>query len=303
MENNSNVKIYLRRIEDTVLATVDKLLGYPLERKNFKKAHGYPLNLAAPQSFNEKICWKKIYDRNPLLPILGDKYAIRQHIINVLGPAVAEDILIPLLYVTEDPETIDFDRLPNSFVIKSNHGSGNNILVHDKSGLDRTAIVSECKAWLKMPYGVRAHEWAYEQTPRKILIETMLKDSAGQVPPDYKFSMIHSECAFIQVDCDRFGDFTRTLYDKFWNKIDVAWKRKPGAPIARPEKLEEMLALAKKLAGNLDYIRIDFYVMDGRIFLGEMTNYPARGRGKFTPQAYDFELGAKWNVNIDYWKQ
>ncbi|RYG08905.1 MAG: hypothetical protein EOO07_24805 [Chitinophagaceae bacterium] len=301
MENN-NYKIYFRRIEDSFLARIDKLLGYPLERKNFKKAHGYTLDLVNPRSFNEKICWKKICDRNPLLPILADKYAIRKHIVNVLGNEVAENILIPLLYVTEDPESIDFDSLPSSFVIKSNHGSGNNILVHDKSGADRQAIIRECKAWLKMPYGVRAHEWAYEQTPRKILIEAMLKDSTGHVPPDYKFSMMHGDCVFIQVDSDRFGDFTRTLYDKSWNKIDAAWKRKPGAPIPRPEKLDEMLILAKKLAQNLDYIRVDFYVMDGRIFLGEMTNYPARGRGRFTPQAYDFELGAKWKINVDYWK-
>lgn len=300
---NTTYKIYLRRIEDSLLASVDKLCGYPLESKSFKKAHGYPLNLKNPTSFNEKICWKKIYDRNPLLPILADKYAIRQHIIDVLGETVAQDILIPLLHVTEDPETISFDQLPNEFVIKSNHGSGNNILVQDKTTADRKAIIAECKAWLKMPYGVRAHEWAYEQTPRKILIETMLKDKSGQVPPDYKFSMIHGECVFIQVDSDRFSNFTRTLYGKTWTKIDATWKRKVGAPISRPEKLDDMLALAKKLARNLDYIRIDFYVMDGQIFLGEMTNYPARGRGKITPQSYDFELGAKWKVDPDYWKR
>lgn len=296
-------KLYLRRTEDAILAAFDKRFGYPLERRNFRKAHGYPFNLAAPRSFNEKICWKKLYDRNPLLPVLADKYAIRQHIVDVLGDAVAREILIPLLQVTEDPQAIDFDRLPTAFVVKSNHGSGHNLLVHDKSVADREAIIRACRVWLKTQYGVRAHEWAYENTPRKILLETMLKDASGQIPPDYKFSMIHGECVFIQVDCNRFGDFTRTLYDKDWNRIDVAWKRKAGAPIERPDKLEAMLALATKLSQGLDYIRIDFYVMDGAIFLGEMTNYPARGRGKFSPQSYDFELGDKWMVDVDYWRR
>ena len=301
--DRSDLKIYLRRVEDAILAGIDKRLGYPLERRNFQKAHGYPLNLAAPRSFNEKICWKKIYDRNPLLPVLADKFAIRQHIVDVLGEDAAANLLIPLLHVTEDPETIDFDRLPDAFVVKSNHGSGHNVLVHDKGTIDRAGLMRTCRGWLKTQYGVRAHEWAYEHTPRKILVEAMLRDSTGQVPPDYKFSMIHGECAFIQVDSDRFGDFTRTLYDETWEKLDVAWKRKAGAPIPRPEKLPAMMELARRLAVGLDYIRIDFYVVDGAIFLGEMTNYPARGRGRFWPQSYDFELGSRWTVDVDYWRR
>jgi hypothetical protein len=299
----NSAKVYLRRLEDVVFARLDTLLGYPLEKKNFRKSLGYELDLKNPVSFNQKICWKKLFDRNPLLPILADKYAIREHIVNVLGMEEAHQIMIPLLFVTDDPDALDFDQLPNSFVVKSNHGSGNNILVHDKQKADRHAIVEECKFWLKMRYGVRAHEWAYQNTPRKILVEVMLKNSEGQVPPDYKFSMIHGKCAFVQVDCDRFGDFSRTLYDENWNMINAEWKRKQGAAIPKPAQLGKMIELAEKLARDLDYIRIDFYVQDEQIFLGEMTNYPARGRGKFNPQSYDFELGARWHLDPDYWKR
>lgn len=298
----NDIKIYLRHLEDAMFARVDAILGYPLEKKNFRKSLGYELNLENPVSFNQKICWKKLFDRNPLLPILADKYTMREHIVKVLGVDEANQIMIPLLVVTEDPETLDFDQLPNSFAVKSNHGSGNNILVQNKHEADRRAIIEKCKFWLKMRYGVRAHEWAYQNTPRKILVEVMLKNREGQVPPDYKFSMIHGKCAFIQVDCDRFGDFTRTLYDEKWNMINVEWKRKQGRAVAKPAQLNKMIELAEKLSRDLDYIRIDFYVQDEKIFLGEMTNYPARGRGKFNPQSYDFELGTRWNFDPDYWK-
>lgn len=303
MSSQNPLKMRLRQFEEAVLSTIDRFFGYPLERRNFRKAHGYELDLANPRSFNEKICWKKIHDRNPLLPVLADKYAIRGYVAEVLGPRVAEEVLIPLLLVTENPESLDFTQLPDCFVVKSNHGSGNNVLVHDKSKVDRDAVVAECKAWMKQNYGVRAHEWAYKDTPRKILVEAMLGGGSGQVPPDYKFSMIHGECAFIQVDSDRFRDHSRTLYDPSWTRIDVAWKRKQGPAIPRPEKLEEMLALASRLARGLDFVRIDFYVADGRIYLGEMTNYPERGRGRFTPRSFDFDLGARWTIQPDYWRQ
>jgi len=114
--------------------------------------------------------------------------------------------------------------------------------------------------------------------------------------------MINGKCAFVQVDYDRYANFTRTLYDSEWNRIDAEWKRKRGKAIPRPPQLEKMLALAEKLSASLDYIRIDFYVQDERVFLGEMTNYPARGRGKFTPQSFDFELGKRWKLNTSMQK-
>jgi hypothetical protein len=293
------LKLYARRIEDACLALLDRALGYPLEKRNFRKNHGYELDLNNPQSFNQKICWKKIHDRNPLLPVLADKYKVRDYITSTLGKPVADQVLIPLLVATDDPDSLSFDRLPDSFVIKSSHGSGCNLLVHDKRTLDRSQVVARCRSWLKTSYGVRAHEWAYQHASKKILVEPMLKNRDGSIPSDYKCSMFHGKCGIIQVDFDRFEAHTRSLYDPQWNKIDAQWKWPRGGDVPRPERLDEMLRLAEILAGSLDFVRVDFYLVDGRLFVGELTHYPERGRGRFTPREFDFELGRLWSLPIE----
>lgn len=292
----SDLRLQARRIEDACLAFVDRTLGYPREKRNFAKSHGYELDLSNPQSFSQKICWKKIHDRNPLLPILADKYLARQYITSTLGEAVAARVLVPLLFETDDPELLAFDGLPDSFVLKSSHGSGFNLLVHDKRTMDRTEAVARCRSWLKASYGVRAHEWAYQAAAKRILVEAMLRGGDGGIPADYKFSMFHGKCGFIQVDFDRFTAHTRSLYDPDWNRIDAEWRWPRGGHAAEPECLDEMLRLAEKLAGCLDFIRVDFYVVNGRPFIGELTHYPERGRGRITPRAFDFELGRLWSL-------
>jgi hypothetical protein len=294
-----DLKLHARRIEDACLAFLDRSLGYPLEKRNFRKSHGYELDLNNPRSFNQKICWKKIHDRNPLLPVLADKQGAREYITATLGKPVADRVLIPLLFATDDPNRLAFDSLPDSFVIKASHGSGFNLLVHDKRALDRAKAVAQCKSWLKTSYGVRAHEWAYQRASRKILVEPMLKNSDGCIPSDYKLSMFHGKCGLIQVDFDRFLAHTRSLYDPQWNRIDAEWKWPRGGDAARPECLEEMLRLAEDLAASLDFVRVDFYVVDGRLFVGELTHYPERGRGRITPCEFDFGLGRLWSLQTD----
>ncbi len=290
------MKWLLRNWEEQLVAGLDRLLGFPRERKRFLKAHGYPLNLKNPTSFNEKICWKKIYDRNPLLPVIADKYRMRDYVKEVLGTEAAERILIPLLAVASRPEDLDFDALPNQFVVKSNHGSGNNLIVKDKSSFDVAAFNKQANAWLREPYGIRNHEWAYTHVARKIMVEQLLLDASGGIPADYKFCMVHGQCEFIKLDNDRFNDFTSTLYDSRWNKLDVRWRRPQAAYTEPPKHLKEMLAVAEKLSEALDFIRVDFYVLGDRFYVGELTNYPVRGRGKFTPTQFDIDLGRKWHL-------
>ncbi|GGX64662.1 ATP-grasp fold amidoligase family protein [Saccharospirillum salsuginis] len=290
------LKTRLRNVEDILVSRLDKFTGYSLEKRRFQRAHGYPLNLDNPTSFNEKICWKKIHDRNPLLKELADKYRMREYVKSILGEEAGEELLIPMLHVTDRPESIPFDELPTSFVIKSNHGSGNNWLVPDKAKLDRAAVIRECRRWMAMAYGWRAHERAYRGTERKILIEPMLTDEQGHVPADYKLNLIHGKCQFIQVDQDRQTQITRTIYDPDWNRLPFSWKRPPGDDVPRPRRLDEMVALAEQLAGDLDYVRVDFYHTPEKLYLGELTNYPARGRGAIRPAEFDFKLGKAWRV-------
>ncbi|MEX2367141.1 MAG: ATP-grasp fold amidoligase family protein [Pseudohongiellaceae bacterium] len=288
------MKWLLRTWEEKLVAGLDRMLGFPRERKRFLKAHGYPLNLKNPTSFNEKICWKKIYDRNPLLPIIADKYRVRDYVRKVLGEAEANAVLIPLLTVVDKPEELDIAALPNQFVVKSNHGSGNNLIVKDKSSFDFESFSKLADAWLREPYGIRNHEWAYRHVERKIMVEQLLLSSSGDIPADYKFCMIHGKCEFIKLDNDRFNNFTSTLYDAHWNKLNVRWRRPQAESLPPPRRLNDMLRVAQNLSKDLDFIRVDFYVMGEQFYIGELTNYPVRGRGKFTPTQFDIDLGKNW---------
>lgn len=289
-----SLKYPLRNLEEQLVSALDRAIGYPREKHKFRKAHGYPLNLKKPRSFNEKICRKKLFDRNPLIPITADKYRVRAYVNERLGHKTAEKVLIPLLHVFEHESEISPNSLPDNGVLKSNHGSGNNLIIRDGNKPTQATLNRLVKTWLYEPYGLRNHEWAYTETPRKILLETLLTDSQNRIPADYKLHMIHGKCELIKVDNDRHDKFTSTLYDGNWNFLNVKWRRKIGSPQEKPPQLHDMLSIAEQLAKAFDFVRVDFYIVEDRIYFSEMTHYPSRGRGRFEPTEYDFELGKKW---------
>jgi len=294
------------KIMGELFNTWERLTGYQTLKKNFKERTGYELDLNKPQSFNQKICWKKIYDRNPLLPIVADKYRVRDYLRKVLGTDEAEKVLIPLLYVTNNPETIPFDLLPEEYVIKANHSSGANIIVEKDEQINRKQIVAQCKKWLNQPYGLFKHEWAYENINRKIVIEQLLRDENGDLPKDYKFHMVNGKCLMIQVNQGRFSDKKGrrlTLFSKDWSKYNVFWEYPPADDVEYPNNLDSMCLLAEKLSMPFDYIRVDLYSIGKRIYFGEFTNYPTSGQAFVKPVSFDFELGSKWQLNPDYWKR
>lgn len=271
------------------------ITNYRLEKKKFKKMLGYDLDLKNPKSFSHHIVCKKIYDRNPLLPILCDKYRAREYIRKILGAEKAEKFLVPLLWVGEDPEMIPFDEFRSGYVIKVNHNSGPNFIVKKGEVPDRNKIINEIKKQLKYSYGILKHEWAYKKIEKRlVIVEKFLQDADGRVPKDYKIHMISGECAFIQVDLDRFDDHSRSIYDKEWRLIKGTMTFKQGREEDKPKNFDIMIDLAKKLSNNLDYIRIDQYNIDGQIYMGEMTNYPRSGVEEFNPVSLDFYFGSLW---------
>ena len=143
-------------------------------------------------------------------------------------------------------------------------------------------------------YGLRKREWAYVNIKRKLIIEPLLRDADGQLPDDYKFHMIHGKCAFIQVDRERFRHHSRTLYDPDWSLLPVSYQYRQGEKVEKPDQLDYMLDLARRLSRPFDYIRVDLYEIDGKVYFGELTNYPESGHGTFDPVSFDFELGKKW---------
>jgi len=294
--------IVLKPIQGYVLYFLNKMTHYQLEKTSFYKQLSYPLDLKNPQSYNQKIVWKKIHDRNPLLPITTDKYQVRSYLKEVLGEKNTKEILIPLLYVTDLPETIPFEKLPSSFIVKPSHASGFYIIV-ENGNFNQTEIISICRRWLKTSYGIDKLEWAYRFIKRKIIIEELLYEDDGKIPKDFKLHMFHGKCNLIHIVYDRFGSHEKTFFKPDWTMLDVTHNNdRKSAYIHPPENLSKMIRIAEMLSKPFDYVRVDLYNLNGKIYFGELTHYPNSARGLFTPQSFDFELGKYWKIKPEYWK-
>jgi hypothetical protein len=279
---------------------LNRISNYYLEKKRFYKKVGYPLHLKNPRSFHEKIIWKKIYDRNPLLPITSDKYEVRSYIKEILGEEKAKKILIPILYVTDKPDTIPFERLPSNFIIKANHGSGFNIIVKD-GNFNKEKIIKTCQRWLKIPYGLEKLEWAYQPIKRKIVIEKLLCKNDGNKLRRFSFYMFHGSCKSIHVMLEERNNTLVSFFNERWDFLSANNpNRSQGPKLKRPKNYEIMLEIAEKLSKAFDHVRVDLYSFGGRIYFGELTHYTESGQGKFEPQSHDFELGKYWRIKSKY---
>jgi len=260
---------------------------------DFWSVRGYWPNLRNPRSFEEKLCSRMLFDRNPQWTMLSDKLRMRDYVTDKVG----NKYLVPLLWSGNKPEEIPFDELPLKFVIKTNHGCGYNIIVKDKTQLNQAKTIFQLNKWLGENFcqdRALGTEWAYKNIKPRIIVESFLDDN-GNVPVDYKFFCFSGRTEFIQMNFDRFGDPYEKTFDRDFNPMDL-WqgtKQYPGK-VMRPENYEDMIRVAELLAGNLDFIRVDFYNVGGRIFVGELTCYPGGGRIVWIPRRYDFLLGEKW---------
>ena len=294
----------LINIRTYVIYFLNKICNYRLEKMRFYKELGYELNLKDPKSFNEKIAWKKIHDRNSLLPITADKYLVRSYLKEVLGEEKAEEILIPLLYVTDKPETIPFERLPSTFIVKSNHASGRNIIV-ENGHFNKKELIKTCRKWLKTPYGLEKLEWMYQPIKRKIIIEKLLREDDGNIPKQFNFYMFHGKCKSVHVIFgNKINNPPISFFDEEWNFLSVKkLNRLPGPKIKKPKNYEIMLKLAEKLAEAFDHVRVDLYNSNKKIYFGEFTHYTASGTLKLDPSSFDFELGKHWKIKPKYWEK
>jgi hypothetical protein len=286
----------------------------------FKTKHGYNLNLDNPKSFNEKICRKKLYDRNPLLTLTADKYRAREYIRQKIGWE-AENHLVPLLWVGKNPEEIPFNDLPDNYIIKPNNGAGRWILkeTHYKDyigdilnkenkpwinitfsigrekpryDISTGELIQTIKNWFKTIHGQEWNEWCYQNIDPLIIIEKVLYDK-GDLALNYKFMMFSGKCKMIYV-LDR-NDIHLTMYDEDFNLLPVKRKGHPPGEIGeKPKNLAQMVSFAEKIAQPFDFVRCDFYVVEDYVYFGEMTHYPGSGHGIFEPKEYDLELGGYW---------
>lgn len=250
------------------------------------------LNLRNPKRFNEKLQWLKLYNRRPEYTVMVDKYRVREYIKDTIG----EEYLIPLIGVWDNVDDIDFNALPEKFVIKCNHNSGEGMYIcTDKSKMDVEKVKEGLKRGLEQDYYLCDREWPYKNVPHKIVAEEYLDDGSGRGINDYKVFNFNGEPYIIQVDFDRFIEHKKNLYTTEWILCDFAFNypSHPEVKIPKPEKLDEMLELSRKLSKDSPYMRTDFYSVNGKLYFGELTFFPASGYGEFKPDDIDFELGEK----------
>lgn len=262
-------------------------------KRKFRAEMGYEIDLDNPRTFNEKINWLKLYDRRPEYTMMVDKYKVRDYIADQLG----EEYLIPLLGVWDDPDDIDFDALPNQFVLKCNHNSGTGMCIcKDKSKLDIEKVKKELRKGLAQDYYLTGREWPYKDVPRKIICEKYMVDESGYELKDYKLFIFNGEPYFIQVDYDRFTDHHRNFYNLDWEyqPFTTLYPTNPDRKIDKPSNLDEMINIARKIASKIKdtpFVRIDLYNANGRIYFGEITFFHGSGYERFYPNEYDRKLG------------
>lgn len=270
---------------------------YPTALKKwFKKETGLTLNLEQPKTFSEKIQWLKLYDSTKEKAMLSDKYAVRDWVKEKIG----EEYLIPMLGVWDSVDDIDFDALPNAFVLKTNHSSSWNIICKDKSKLNIADAKRKLKRWMKMDYtfccGLQLH---YSLIDRKIVAEQYMENIDGL--DDYKFLCFDGKPYYIWKDVGRFGkQHYRTFYDLDWNMQSFAYQYPTlDESDKRPECLEEMVRIATILCQGFNQVRVDLYEVDGRVYFGEMTFTCCSGIDRFDPPEMDEEMGKLIRLPMD----
>jgi hypothetical protein len=256
-------------------------------KKKYYSVHKKELNLKNPILFNEKIQWLKLNYRKKELTLCADKYAVREYVSNILG----DDILNDLYGVYNHVNEIDFNSLPNEFVLKVTHGSGQNLITRNKQTIDWPNEKKYLNFYMHSNHYLVGREWVYKNITPRIICEKYL-DENGKPPVDYKFFCFNGKPRFIQLDLDRFGAHKRNMYDPNWNIIPLEIHHKRDlADFERPKSLELMLNYAQKLAGNFPFARVDFYIVNEKIIFGEITFHPQQGLGIFIPESYDMIFG------------
>lgn len=243
----------------------------------FKKVHGRELNLEDPQTFSEKLLFLKLkrYIKDPLVKQCADKYTVREYI----AQQGCKDILIPLVAVYDDAKQIEWDELPNSFVIKWNFGCGFNIICPNKEKIITADVVKKLNKWKKDKSYLDNSEMQYHGRNKKILIEEYLKPRNGEMPADYKVYCFNGEPkAILFIDNRGTDKITAAFYDIDWNFISETGKgnySKYKETVPAPVCLKEMIEVSKKLSSAFEFVRMDYYVVNDKLYFGEMTFTPA----------------------------
>lgn len=255
----------------------------------------YPLNLENPQTYCEKLQWLKLHNRKPIYTTMVDKAEAKKYVASIIG----EEYIIPTIAIWDSADKIDWDILPNQFVMKCTHDSGGIVICKDKSKLDKFEAYKIMKKGLKRRYFWQNREWPYKDVTPRIIVEEYLEDIKTRELRDYKFFCFDGsvKALFIASERQKRGEETKfDFFDDNFNHLPII----NGHPNARllpeiPSHYEEMKTLAAKLSKGLPHLRVDFYEMNGKIYFGELTFFHWSGMVPFEPVEWDYKFG-EWII-------
>lgn len=259
-------------------------LRYLLENKE-------RLNLNEPKTFTEKIQWLKLYNRKPEYAMMVDKYEVKKYVASLIG----EEYIIPTLGIWDKFEDIDFSKLPDRFILKATHSSHASIVCKDKRTFDIYDARKKFHRFLKTNPYIGYREWAYKNVKPRIIAEQFMENKGEKDLTDYKFFCFNGEPRYCQVIRDRSENETIDFYDTEWRHQEVIGLNPKAThsatAIKRPTDFDTMLMIARKLSHGMPFVRIDLYEINGKIYFGEITFYPAAGFGTFSPKEWNYKLG------------
>ena len=263
----------------------------------YKKNIGKKLNLENPISYNEKLQWLKIYDRKDIYTTMVDKYEVKDYVSKIIG----KQFIIPTIGVYDTFDEIDFNKLPNQFVIKCTHDSGGLVICKDKKTLNIEEAKKKINKCLKNNFYYTGREWPYKNVKPRIIIEEYMEDKADKELRDYKFFCFngHYKVIFIATNRQGDGDTYFDFFDRDFNHLPFT-NGHPNAPKLphKPKKYEEMIELAEKISKGIPQVRIDFYEVNGRVYFGEATFFHWSGFMPFEPEEWDKKLGDMIDLSL-----
>jgi hypothetical protein len=291
-----NAALYMRHVGNTYI---------------FFRAHGRLPDYAEPRSFNDKVQWRKLFDRNRLFPCFVDKLAVRTYV----GQRAPSVKFSQILWTGSDPGAVPYADLPERFVIKPSHRSGDSLFVRSRRELDRERIASTCRRWLYQPYGRSRREWANQRVEPRLMVEELL--TTGSDPAysrDYRCYVFDGLLAAVLVNPGQITDMahrfvgTALVFDRVWNRLPYhrIFDDSPVvSDVAPPEGLDRLVDAAESLGRGIDCVRVDCFLIDGDVYFTELTIYPGSGMNTVdvdptiaspTTEPFDEFLGKRWTL-------
>lgn len=277
----------------TKLGVYNSLSDEKFLKRLYKIEMSKELDLKNPETYNEKLQWLKLNDRNPNYSNLVDKNKVKE----IVGQVIGEQYIIPTLGIWKKFDDINFDTLPNQFVLKCTHDSGGIVVCKDKKKLNYKKARNILQASLKRNFYYFSREWPYKDVEPMIIAEAYLEDDNTEELRDYKFFCFDGKVKLLFIASERQNPDTETKFDFFdrdFNHLEMTNGHPTASKIpSKPKKFEEMIKLAEQLSINIPHVRVDFYEVNGNVYFGEMTFYHWSGMVPFEPEEWDYKFG-KW---------